>query len=304
MNWSEYNKNLVKRGNINLWIPQDIAKWWYEKSSGGRGRPPVYTDKAIETCLTIGYIFKMPLRMIEGFLNSFFERENLSIKAPCYTQLSRRAASIKIPKIKAQRGQQLNLAFDSTGLKVFGEGEWKVRMHGASKRRFWRKLHLAVDTKNLFIAGVALTKHSVDDAEVAAKMLTEEFDGCVNNALGDGAYDKAKVYRAARKIGANLIAPPAHNARQQSKLIDPAKLPRDHAIARIRMLGNDQDARKQWKKEAGYHQRSLSETNMYRFKTTFSDRLQHRKFENQVTEAVIKVNILNNFARIGFGDAQ
>lgn len=301
MNWSEYNKNLVKRGNINLWLSEDIANWWYIKTSAGRGRPLVFSDKAIETCLTVGYLFGMPLRMLEGFLNSFFSREQLLIKAPCYTQISRRASSIRIPEIKALRGHRLHLAFDSTGLKVFGEGEWKVRTHGASKRRVWRKLHIALDVKTLLIAGVALTKNSVDDAEVASKMLTEKFDGCIERMLGDGAYDKGKTYRAARKVGAQLITPPAHNARQQRKLIDPAKLPRDNAIARIRMLGNDEIARKQWKKEVGYHQRSLAETTMYRFKATFSDHLQHRRFENQSTEVLIKTRILNSFVRIGFG---
>lgn len=302
MNWSEYNKNLIKRGNINLWISEDIASWWHVKPIGSRGRPLVYSDKAIETYLTIGYLFKMPLRMVQGFLNSFFEREQLQIKAPCYTQVSRRAASIKIPKIKVLRGQKLHLAFDSTGLKVFGEGEWKVRTHGASRRRTWRKLHIGLDIETLLVSGFSLTTNSIDDAQVAADMLTEKFDGCVETVLGDGAYDKTKTYKAARKIGAHLVTPPAHNAKQQCTVIDPAKLPRDHAIARIRMLGNNEEARKKWKKESGYHKRSLAETTMYRFKTTFTDRLQHRKFENQTTEAAIKVNILNNFARIGFGE--
>ena len=301
MNWAEYNKKLVKRGNIHFWISEDAAQWWHVKTSGGRGRPHVYTDKAIETCLTISYLFKMPLRMVEGFLNSFFAREALSIKAPCYTQMSRRTSSIKLPAMRAPLGGKINIAFDSTGLKVFGEGEWKVRMHGASKRRIWRKLHIAVDTETLLIVGASLTKNSIPDAQVAAQMLTDKFEGKVKSVLGDGAYDKTIVYKSARKIGANVIAPPAHNARQQRIFIDPAKLPRDNAIARIRMLGNDEAARKAWKKEAGYHQRSLAETTMYRFKSTFSDRLQHRKMENQSAEAAIKINILNIFARIGFG---
>jgi hypothetical protein len=304
MNWSQYNKNLVKRGSINLWLSENITQWWHAKESKKRGRPHVYTNRAIETCLTIGYLFNMPLRMVEGFLNSFFAREQIPLKAPCYTQLSRRAAQVKIPKIKAKRGQKLHLAFDSTGLKVFGEGEWKVRTHGASKRRTWRKLHLALDIETRCIAETCLTRNSVDDAEVAVQMLTNKFDGCVERVIGDGAYDKGKVYKAARKIGANLITPPARNAKQQRTVIDPAKLPRDHAIARIRMLGNDQNARKQWKIEYGYHQRSLVETTMYRFKTTFSDRLRHRKFENQITEVTIKAKILNDFVKIGFGATQ
>jgi len=82
-----------------------------------------------------------------------------------------------------------------------------------------------------------------------------------------------------------------------------ARLPRDHAIARIRLLGGDEDARRLWKKETGYHKRSIAETSMYRFKQTFSDRLQHRKFANQITEVSIKTNVLNTFAKIGFGTA-
>ena len=300
MNWPQYNKNLVKRGDITIWLSQDIGEWWYVKQSEGRGRPPVYSDKAIETCLTMGYLFGMPLRMIEGFMNSFFKHEALILKSACYTQLSRRAASITLPNIKIKRGQKLHLAFDSTGLKVFGEGEWKVRAHGASKRRTWRKLHIALDVNTQLIAAVELSSHSIDDATIAANMLESKFDGCVERVLGDGAYDKAKTYRASRRIGAQLITPPSRNAKMQRTVIDPAKLGRDHAIARIKLLGEDAQARKLWKQESGYHKRSLAETFMYRFKQTFSDKLQHRKFENQRTEASIKTNILNTLASIGF----
>jgi hypothetical protein len=301
MNWSQYNKNLVQRGNINLWISEDVMEWWYLNKPAGRGRPFIYTNKAIETCLMIGYLFGMPLRMVEGFMNSFFAREKLSLKAPCYTQLSRRSSSIKLPEIKVQRGARLHAAIDSTGLKLFGEGEWKVRMHGTSKRREWRKLHLVVDVNTKIIPAIKLTTHSIDDATVGVELLKTKLDGCIGKLFGDGAHDKTKMYQAARKMGAQLITPPAKNAKMQKKIFDPAKLPRDHAIARIKLLGGDEQARKLWKMETGYHKRSLAETSMYRFKQTFSDRLQHRKFENQETEVSIKTNILNTFARIGFG---
>ena len=300
MNRAQYNKNLVKRGDITIWLSQDIEEWWYAEQSMGRGRPPLYSNRAIETYLKMGYLFGMPLRMIEGFMNSFFKRETLILKSPCYTQLSRRAASTKLPEIKIKRGQKLHCALDSTGLKVFGEDEWKTRTHGASKRRIWRKLHIALDVNTQLITAVELSSHSIDDATIAANMLESKFDGCVERALGDGAYDKAKTYRASRRIGAQLITPPSRNAKMQRYLIDPARLPRDHAIARIRLLGGDAQVRKLWKQESGYHRRSLAETFMYRFKQTFSDKLQHQKFESQRTEASIKTNILNTFASMGF----
>lgn len=301
MNWSEYNKNLVKRGNINLWMPDDILEWWYAKDYSGTGRPVRYSDKAIEHCLTIGSIFKMPLRMTEGFLNSLFQRGNMILQVPSYTQISRRAGSLKISLPKLPRGGEIDIAFDSTGLKVFGEGEWKTRQHGVSKRRTWRKLHLAIDTKSLKIVGATLTQNSVDDASVAASMLVNDFDGACKKVLGDGAYDKLNMHVAARKTGAELITPPAKNARQQKTIINPAKMPRDQTIARIRMYGNDEEARKKWKKEVGYHKRSLAETTICRYKTAFTGKMQFRKFDNQRTEAAIKVNILNAITKIGFG---
>jgi len=303
MNWSQYNKNLMQRGNINLWISEDIVNWWYLNKPAGRGRPFKYSDKSIETCLMIGYLFGMPLRMIEGFMNSFFEREKISLKTPCYTQLSRRASSIKLPKIRVPRGALIHGAIDSTGLKLFGEGEWKVRMHGASKRREWRKLHLVVDVDTKIIQAIKLTSHSIDDATVGVELLETKLNGKIEKLFGDGAYDKTKMYQASRNSDVKLITPPAKNAKIQKKFINPAKWPRDHAIARIRLLGGDEDARRLWKKETEYHKRSIAETSMYRFKQAFSDRLQHRKFANQITEASIKTNILNTFAKIGFGTA-
>ncbi|HBR70625.1 TPA: IS5 family transposase [Candidatus Dependentiae bacterium] len=301
MNWSQYNKNLVQRGNIDLWISEDIVEWWYLNKTAGKGRPFTYTDKAIETCLSIAYLFGMPLRMTEGFMNSFFKREKIPLKAPCYTQLSRRASTIKLPEVRIPRGIQIHGAIDSTGLKLFGEGEWKVRMHGISKRREWRKLHLVVDVETKLIPAIKLTSHSIDDATVGVELLKTKLNGCIKKLFGDGAYDKTKMYQASRSSGTELIAPPAKNAKIQKTIINPAKLTRDHAIARIKILGGGEDARKLWKKETGYHKRSIAETSMYRFKQTFSDKLQHRKLENQTTEAIIKTNILNTFARTGFG---
>lgn len=300
MNWSEYNKNLIKRGNINLWISEDAADWWYKQGQTNRpGAPFIYSDKAIQACLAIRYLFKLPLRATEGFIKSLFTREKITLQSPSYSQLSRRTATLEIPKIIIRPGQTINIAFDSTGLKVFGEGEWKVRSHGASKRRTWRKLHVAIDVDSLAVVAARLTTNSIIDADAASEMITREWDGKIDQILGDGAYSKKKVYQAGRKIGASVIAPPPHNARMQSKNIDPALFARDQAIARIRYLGNNEDARKQWKRESGYYKRSLAETTMYRFKTAFSDKLQHRSFRSQIAEVHIKIAILNTFTNIG-----
>ena len=299
MNWSQYNTNLTQRGNINLWISEDAASWWFSTKENKHGRPFVYSDRAIEVCLTLQYVFGLPLRAAQGFVNSIFQCSCISLHAPCYSQVSRRMSKIQLSEIRIPKGAQVNLAFDSTGLKVYGEGEWKVRTHGASKRRIWRKLHIGVDVETLKITHSMLTNHSKTDANAAGQMLADEYPEAIKSILGDGAYDKEVVYRCARKINAKTIIPPAHNARIQRAAINPAKVDRDHIIARIKLLGGNDEGRKQWKKESGYHQRSLAETTMYRFKNTFTHRLRHRLFPNQAVEATIKVNILNTFTSMG-----
>lgn len=78
-----------------------------------------------------------------------------------------------------------------------------------------------------------------------------------------------------------------------------AKIPRDFAISYIHQLGNDENARKQWKQDSNYHVRSIGETSMYRVKTHFGSSVRSRTFANQRTEMAIKINILNRIAALG-----
>ncbi len=49
-------------------------------------------------------------------------------------------------------------------MKLYGEGEWKVRKHGYSKRRAWRKMHLALDAKTGQVCAALMTHQDVADA--------------------------------------------------------------------------------------------------------------------------------------------
>ena len=84
-------------------------------------------------------------------------------------------------------------------------------------------------------------------------------------------------------------------------------MPRDRAIARIKTLeeklGNIDDARKRWKQEMDYHTRSISETAMFRFKTICGDTLSSRLIETQQTEVDIKINIINQFTKLGMPES-
>ena len=191
-----------------------------------------------------------------------------------------------------------SLVLDSTGLKVFGEGEWKVRQHGYAKRRTWRKLHLSVDSETQEIQAVVLSEASLDDAGATPDLLNQSA-GSVEQVGGDGAYDKRKVYEGCAVRGIRRVAiPPRKDARiwQHGNCAAPP-LVRDENLRRIRKVG-----RKRWKQESGYHRRSLAETAMFRVKTIFGSYLQARKLPQQKVEAEVKCAALNRMTHLEMPD--
>lgn len=294
-NWREYNESLVSRGDITVWFSEDALKSWEHPNDRVKvGRPFVYSDTAVECLLTIRELFKLPYRQTEGFGRSLTELLQVDVAIPDFTSLAKRAAKLGISLAVANKRGPIDIVVDSTGLKVFGEGEWKMRTHGKSKRRTWRKVHLTVDPDTHEIIAEVLTENSGHDADQVEPMLAQ-IDQPVETFYGDGSYDKWKVYGALDGRNIQSVIPPQHNAKiKQHGNATSEPLPRDEAIRGIRRLG-----RKGWKQEVGYHLRSLAETAMFRLKQTFGDKLKNRKLDNQKTESRIRCKILNRFTRIG-----
>ncbi len=231
-------------------------------------------------------VYHLPLRQTEGFMNSYFDQSGLNFKAPDYTTLSKRSGSLAVQLSAANKGGITDIVVDSTGLKVYGEGEWKVRKHGAGKHRTWMKMHLAVDETSQQIQAVTLSTNAVDDAtEVDA--LLNQIEQPISSFKGDGAYDKSKVRKQLYEKNIQQVIPPQNNA-VVSKSAPLYLQQRDQAIHSIALIG-----RAEWKKQKNYHQRSKSETAMFRYKIIIGNTLCARKTKNQQTEARIGCKILN-----------
>jgi len=297
-NWAEYNRSLIERGNLTIWIDDEAAKKWLApKEKGKNGRPKTYSDEAILIALTLRVVFKLPLRALEGFLKSVIILMQLALPVPSYSQICRRAGSLGKELKKLSRKRPTDVVFDSTGLKVYGEGEWKVRTHGVSKRRTWRKLHLAIDPSSGEILVAELTDNSKGDAQVAEGMMGK-IHGNVQRVYGDGAYDSLELRKKIAAKGADPKIPPPRNA-VQGDPVDEATRKRNEAISAIKGFGGDDEARALWKKLEGYHTRSLVETTMFRLKTIFDGNLRSRTWENQRAEAMVKCLVLNRMTRLG-----
>lgn len=285
-NWKSYNEGLKHRGALNLWLSAEMLEQWHYAGKSRRGGQYVYSAIAIELCLTLKMVYGLALRQTEGFMVSIFESLGLLLEVPNYTTLCRRSSKHQVNLSAQARRGVTDIVVDSTGLKVYGEGEWKVRKHGAGKHRTWMKLHVAVNAASQQIEAVTLTNNATDDgAEIPALM--NQIKKPVNSAGGDGAYDKVKVREALYLRGIRQVIPPQRNAVLDKKKRSCLRA-RDKAIRDIDRVG-----RAEWKKRNGYHQRSKAETCMFRYKTIIGGALSARKQENQLTEVKIGCKILN-----------
>jgi len=188
-NWSEYNKALVNRGSLTIWFDQNsIKNWNSQKRSARRGRPTVYSDVAIQCCLTIKMVFHLPLRATQGLVSSLLELMRLPLVAPDYTLLCLRQKKLPLTMIKTCRADKnIHLVIDSTGLKLYGEGEWKVKKHGKDKRRTWLKLHLGINADTHDVEACVLTADQVNDCEVVPALL-DQVTASLDQVTGDSAY--------------------------------------------------------------------------------------------------------------------
>lgn len=294
-NWREYNESLVCRGDVTLWFEASVIDAWEHDNAAPKvGRPFVYSDVAVETLLTLRELFRLPYRQTEGLGRALAKLMEADVAIPDFTSLAKRAAKLGVSLDVRQATGPIDVVVDSTGLKVFGEGEWKVRQHGVGKRRTWRKLHVTVDPATQEIVAERLTDNSGHDADQVQPLL-DQVDRPVKKFYGDGAYDKWKVYDRLVEGGITPIIPPQHNAKiKQHGNAAAEPLPRDEAIRGMRRRG-----RAGWKRDIGYHRRSLGETAMYRLKTCFGNVLKNRTLPNQKAEARIRCKILNRFTRLG-----
>ena len=298
-NWKSYNESLCNRGRLTLWIEDSVMRSWRainpKKKVVGQ---QTYPDSVILCCLILGIQYHQPLRQTTGFVGSLLQlMDKGSYAIPDYSTLCRRQNSLPVALTQRwEKGENIHIAIDSTGLKVYGEGEWKVRKHGVSKRRTWRKLHIGKDVNTQEIISVSLTGNDEDDAAIAQKMI-EGKTKQIKSFRGDGAYDDFSLREKLGASIAQIIPPPKdaiiHHGTKKKPLPD-YLIQRNKAVEYIQKIG-----RKEWKIGSGYHKRSLNETVMFRYKISFGTEMTNRKIEHQKTEVNIKCHILNTYRRQG-----
>jgi len=261
-NWAEYNESLRQRGDLTIWITDEALCQWLAPRRTTCGGQPKYSDMAITICLTLGVVYKLPLRQTQGLMRSIARLMGLEFPVPDFSTLSRRGLGLTLPaRPRAGRTEPVHLVMDSTGLKIFGEGEWQHNKHKTkAKRKKWRKLHLGLDLLSGEIICADLTLDNVGDPSALPGLL-DQVDGTVTRFLADGAYDgspTSDLLKARFGDAVEIIIPPPMTAIcSPQSAHDPSS--RDRHIAEIQIHG-----RLAWQVNSGYNQRSRGETQIGR----------------------------------------
>jgi hypothetical protein len=293
-NWPEDNAALIQRGSFTLWLDEAMIEHGrHTEKSGRRGASNTDSDLAIPCALTLEAVSRLPLRATRGFLSSRLHLMPAPLTTPHYSTGCPRPATrdVRIPRTPSTEARHRGV--DSTGLKGFGEGEWKVRQHGYTQRRTWRKRHVAVDEATQEIVATLTTPHAVGDSAGRPRLL-DPVPAPIDQVSADGSYDSRDGHEAIAPRHARAASPPRDNAPPWKPKPDGTMPPRTVLLARLGQIGLAQ-----WKQESGYHRRRLAETAMFRLETLFGAQLQARTFDAQVAEAYVRCAALNVMTRLG-----
>lgn len=285
--WPQYNRHLVNRGKINFWISPDLAKTWQAKKCKKVGRPFQYADHLIKAICCLRFQFKMSLRATQGLFFSIVQAMGWAMPIPSYSQICRRMHTLAIQKSFKRKQDVTDIILDTTGLKVFGAGEWRNKKYGGKRR--WKKLHLAMDAKTGELILAQVTDEHVHDTTYVEKAL-QQGNRRKGKFLIDGIGDSKKMYELVERHNKELMTPPRNGGviRKEKALVK-----RNEAIQVIRGLGGDRLARSIWSKLTGYNRRVEVESMMARWKSLYSGELKSRDPQRQRVEVCLKAQMIN-----------
>src|SRR3954453_2135211 len=289
------------RRSLTVWFTDEAIAAWKAEPRTTRGRQPWYSELAILTALTLRAVYRLALRQTEGLIGSVMRLLGLDLPVPDHTALSRRAATLEVPRPRSSSrteagngAEPMHLLVDSTGLKLCGPGEWLIEKHGSKSRRSWRKLPLGRDADTGQIVAATLTTHDGDDGAQVGPLL-DQVDGQIASFTGDGAYDQDGVYAsvAERYPEAAVIVPPRSTA-VPSATAETAPTQRDRHLHLIAEKG-----RFAWQRASGYTKRARAEATIGRFKRVIGDGLRSHTEERRATEMDVAVQVLNRMLELG-----
>ena len=213
-----------------------------------------------------------------------------SLEAPDYTTMSKRGNGLTVDLECKYSGGSINIAIDSSGVRVHSSQEWSQVKHRKKDKKKWLKIHIAVDAQNGEIKASSVTGPTRSDSS-QVQVLLEQIQAPINTVFADGAYDRNSTFDAIKKYPQNnditVVIPPIKTA----SLPDESRS--DLTQREQHILYLSKNIRDKWSSKFRYGQREKSEGVFSRLKTAFGERLSSRNFSLQKLEIHLKIKLLN-----------
>jgi hypothetical protein len=285
MDWKAYDEKRIHLGEILLDLEfldgynDELVIMNHDKA----GRPFTLTDSYIEFLSVVRYLFAMPYRQLEGFTRSL---NCLIPKLPSidYSGIRKRCLRLDLDSYKDLKSSNgpIEIAVDSSGIKVHRSGGWVERKHGKKKR--YIKIHFAVNVETKEIVSFDVTTDDIHDSVIFSNVLDKaERNNKISKVYGDGAFDTADIYELLRSKGIEAAIKPRQNSR-----IDTPSEARREEVKPFKKLGY-----KKWANLKKYGKRWSVETAYSTFKRTLGDACMAKTIENITKEIMTKVYIYN-----------
>jgi hypothetical protein len=290
--WHNYNRALVNRGKINFWIRPKVFRKWTPQKKKTNGHPLVYGNELIKAMCYIRFKFHLSLRETEGFFISLIEIMKSAKAVPCYTQLCRRMKKLLLPRELLEKRKVTDIVLDTTGLKAYGEGEWRAEKYGG--RKSWRKLHLALEPESGKLLLAEVSAEHIHDTKYLEYAL-QKANRRKGKVLFDGIADTRRCYELAEKYNKRLLTPPKKGAVLRK---EKGYERRNEAVKIVKGLGGDQVAKSIWGKLVGYNRRVIAESMMARWKRLYGGNLRSICEKRKRVEVRIKALMINEMIDI------
>lgn len=287
-NWSQYNKSLINRGNINFWFSKESLKKWKASRSKKAGRPFKFSDDFIECLIILRYVFHLPLRQLQGFVLSLLQMQKREMPVPHYSCICKRTKGKAVPNYI--KGKKItDVVFDTSGVRIYEAGEWKKEKYGGHRK--WRKLHVAIDLATKEIVYSKLTSASTHDLHHIDDVM-KTLNRKKGKVLIDGIADQHELYKKCELHNKQLLTPPRKGANS-----DKGSEQRKASIRVIKALGEDLEARAIWSKLTGYNQRAQIEGLFSKWKRALGETLRSKLESTTANEIYVKSLIMNKMLK-------
>ena len=287
--WSKYNEELVRRGEIEL--DARIMDEWREElkkeNEGKVGEPFHYPEPYIRLLAVVRLLFHLPYRQTEGFV-TFLSKHIDGLKAPDYSALNRRVnkLDIQLEGSLLKSNDPVSIAVDSTGVKVHNGGDWM--RHVWKVRKGYLKIHFAVNIKTKQVVSMDVTSEKVHDSKRLKRLVNraKENGVRVKSVLGDGAYDTKDDFKFLSGDGIK----PVIRVRSSSVPKSNGCLARKEAVIEQQTFKP-----KSWSNIHRFGYRWRVEGAFSCIKRIFGEYVTAKKFVNMAREMLLKASIYNIF---------